>query len=79
MALSEKDTSDRAGEKLTLRLSSEARETLDWIASRYGNISLNEAVRRALGTEKFLLEERDKGSTILIEEQNGRVKEIVLR
>lgn len=67
------------GEKLTIRLSGDAREALDWIAARYGNISLNEAVRRAIGTEKFLLEERDRGSSVIIEERGGRVKEIVFR
>ncbi|WP_349958073.1 hypothetical protein [Rhizobium sp. ZPR3] len=75
----ENSLSERSADKITLRLSNEARATLEWIAEYYGNISLNEAMRRALGTERFLLEEKQKGSTILIEERGGRVKEIVLR
>lgn len=75
----EKSPADRSGEKMTVRLSNEARATLEWIAEYYGNISLNEAMRRALGTERFLLEEKQKGSSILIEESGGRLKEIVLR
>jgi hypothetical protein len=52
---------------------------MEWIASKYGNVSLAEVIRRALGTEKFLLEQKDKGAAILIEEPGGRVKEIVFR
>jgi len=79
--LSEPDATvqDKNADKLTLRLSTETREVLEWIASKYGNITLAEAVRRALGTEKFLLEQKEKGSAILIEDSNGRVKEVVFR
>jgi hypothetical protein len=70
---------DKTADKLTLRLSADNRKVLEWIASRYGNITLAEAVRRALGTEKFLLEQKEKGASILIQESDGRVKEIVFR
>ncbi|PYE39168.1 hypothetical protein DFI02_12916 [Rhizobium sp. PP-F2F-G20b] len=75
----ESSSTGSTGEKLTLRLTGETREALEWVASKYGNISLAEAIRRAIGTEKYLLEEKDKGSTLIIEERGGRVKEIVLR
>lgn len=70
---------DRNGDKITIRLSADARDALEWIAAKYGNISFADAMRRALGTEKYLLEQRDKGSSILVEEVGGRLKEIVLR
>ena len=70
---------DRGGDKITLRLSADARATLEWIAAKYGSVSLSEVIRRALGTEKFLLEQREKGASILIEEKDGRLKELVLR
>lgn len=38
---------DKNADKLTLRLSADNRKVLEWIASRYGNITLSEAVRRA--------------------------------
>jgi hypothetical protein len=70
---------ERNGDKITLRLSPEARASMEWIASKYGNVSLAEVIRRALGTEKFLLEQKDKGAAILIEEPGGRVKDVVFR
>ncbi len=70
---------DKNADKLTLRLSADNRQVLEWIASRYGNITLSEAVRRALGTEKFLLEQKEKGASILIQESDGRIKEVVFR
>ncbi len=75
----EQTAQDRSADKITLRLSTDAREALEWIAGKYGNITLSEAIRRALGTEKYLLEQKDKGSAILIEEPGGRVKELVFR
>lgn len=76
---SETASQDRNTDKITLRLSADAREALEWIAAKYGNITLAEAARRALGTERFFLEQKEKGSTILIEETSGRVKEVVFR
>lgn len=63
--------------RLTLRLSPEARETLEWIA-RERHVSLAEAIRRALGTEKFLIEKGRRKARILVEEPGERTKELVL-
>jgi hypothetical protein len=70
---------ERSNDKITLRLSPDARTAMEWIATKYGNVSLAEVIRRALGTEKYLLEQREKGAAILIEEPGGRIKELVLR
>jgi hypothetical protein len=69
----------RSGDKITLRLSPDARAALQWISAQYGNVSLAEVIRRALSTEKYLLEQRAKGSSLLIEDTSGRQREIVLR
>lgn len=69
----------RSGDKITLRLSPDARASLHWISEQYGNISLAEVIRRALSTEMYLLDQKAKGSSILIEDNTGRQREIILR
>lgn len=64
-------------EKLTLRLPADARVALEWMANKRG-VTLGEVIRHAIGTEKFLIEEIDRGSTVLIEEKGGRLKQLVL-
>ena len=63
-------------EKVTLRLAPDARVALDWIAARRG-LTLAEVVRQAISHEKFLTEELDRGSAILIEGKDGRVKQLI--
>jgi hypothetical protein len=63
-------------EKLTLRLPPDARIALEWMATKRG-VTLAEVIRHAISTEKFLIEEIDKGGTVLIEEKGGRVKQLV--
>jgi hypothetical protein len=64
---------------MPLRLSKQERESLEWIALYYGDIPLSDAVRKALATECFLIEQRMKGATFLIEERGGKTREIVFR
>lgn len=85
-ASAQSDTADTAppdtavGEKrFSLRLSPEAAETLDWIAKQRGGVSYAEVIRRALGTERMLLEFIAQGSNILVEKKNGRFQEILFR
>ncbi len=63
-------------EKLTLRLPPDARLALEWMAQKRG-VTLAEVIRHALSTEKFLLEEVERGGAVLIEEKSGRVKQLV--
>ena len=75
-----KDKSSKNNEKrFTLRLSPEAVETLDWISTRRENASYQEVIRRALGTEKFLLKLIEEGASIIVEQKDTRPKEIVFR
>jgi hypothetical protein len=67
------------GTKLTLRLSPEARETIEKLSQELGGITASEVIRRALGTELFFVEEKKKGSKILLEDDSQRQREIVMR
>jgi hypothetical protein len=71
----ERDGPDR----LSLRLSPEARKTLEELSALRGGVSLAEVVRRALGTELFLVKEQNEGSRILIENPDKTVRQIILR
>jgi hypothetical protein len=70
-------TRTQVPEKLTLRLAPDVRVALEWIANKKG-VTLGEAIRQAIGREKFLQEEVERGSAILIEEKGGRLKQLVL-
>jgi hypothetical protein len=67
----------RAGDKLTLRLAPEVRETLEAIATEH-RITMGEVIRQALSREKFLREEVQRGSSIFVEEKGGRLKQLVM-
>ena len=65
--------------RYTLRLSKEAAETLDWISQQRGGVTSAEVIRRALGTERLLLEQIRNGFTITLEKSGHRTKELILR
>lgn len=65
-------------EKVNIRFAGDAMKKLREAARKRG-VTINEFVRRAVGTEVFLLEEIDKGSHILVEDKNARTREILLR
>jgi hypothetical protein len=79
MAAAEEGIPENRGavpEKLTLRLSPDVRIALEWMAAKKG-VTLGEVIRQAISREKFLTEEVDRGSSIIIEEKNGRIKQLV--
>ena len=65
-------------DRMTLRLTPEARETLEWIQEKRYGVPLVEVIRRALGTERLLMEYMLDGATVLIEPRRGRPKELRL-
>jgi predicted transcriptional regulator len=67
-----------AMKKVTVNLSDETIEDLREVANRRG-ITLTEAIRQAIATEKFVQDERDGGGKILIEKPGGRVREVEFR
>lgn len=74
------DTPPAEGKKLTLRLGAEAVADLEWIARKYGGITLTEVFRRAVSTEKFLLKQQEEGDIILLENsKTKRQRELILR
>ena len=69
----------QAKKSFTLRLSPEAVETLDWIARERGGATYAEVIRRALGTERFLMQLVASGASILVEKPGQRTKELIFR
>jgi hypothetical protein len=66
--------------KFTLRLGPEAVQELEWISRQYGGISLSEVFRRAVATEKYLLEQQKAGQAIILENKmTGRQRELTFR
>jgi hypothetical protein len=63
-------------EKLTLRLAPDIRIALEWMAAKKG-VTLGEVIRQAISREKYLTDEIDRGSSIIIEEKSGRIKQLV--
>ena len=63
-------------DRISIRLSPAAREALDEIMARAGILTIQEAVRRAIGDELFLLRQRQDGWKVVL--QNGeRSREII--
>jgi hypothetical protein len=74
------ESTDRdSPDRLSLRLSPEARKTLEEISTLRGGASYAEVVRRALGTELFLIKEQREGARLLLERPDKTVREIILR
>src|SRR5271168_1710815 len=65
--------------RFSLRLSPEARQSIEEILRLSDATTVGEAVRRAIGTELFLLQARKRGAKILLREESGSYTEIVLR
>lgn len=70
---------DRASDekRLTVRLSGEAKRAVETI-SQMTDASINDVIRRAIGTELFLLKEQRRGAKLLLKDENG-TREVVLR
>jgi hypothetical protein len=65
--------------RLTVSLSEEAVAKLEWIAKSKG-ITLAEALRRAIATEGYILQEIGKGRQVLIRDPgSSEVRELVFR
>ncbi len=64
--------------KMSVNLSKTVVDALRSIASKR-EISMTEALRRAISTEKFLMDETDGGSKVLIEDKKHNIRQILLR
>ena len=74
-----KTASTNENARFSLRLSPEARTTIEQIMDLSDATTVGEAVRRAIGTELYLLQARKAGSKILVRDPAGAYTEIVLR
>lgn len=64
--------------KVSVNLSSDVYQALQEI-SKQRNVPMAQAIRQAIGTEKYLLDQRDKGSKILIKDKDRSMQEVILR
>lgn len=66
------------GKRLSVILSDEAERLLNDLANIQG-ITKSEALRKAIATESYLLEERVKGSKVFVRSKNNELMEVVFR
>jgi hypothetical protein len=67
------------GDDMTVVLSGEAVTALREIALRRGVSDLGEVLLKAISHEKFLVEEADKGSRLLIQRPDQPLREFVVK
>lgn len=66
--------------RITIRLSSQARDAVDRISHLLGGVSAADAIRRSIGTELYLLEEQQRGARILIEHRDTETtRELIMK
>ncbi len=64
--------------KLTINLSGPIYETLQKLAAQQG-VSVTEALRKAIGTEEFLRQQKNDGGKVLIQDADKNLKEVLFR
>lgn len=73
----ERTESSAAGPvRMSINLSAEAADALRALTTKRG-ITLTEAIRRAISTQKYVDDASSRGARILIEEPDGSVKELI--
>jgi hypothetical protein len=63
--------------RLSVNLSPEVADALRELKSRYGTTT--EAIRRAISTEKYIVDQMNAGARILIEKEGEPLREVVFR
>jgi hypothetical protein len=66
------------GKRLTVVLTDEAERMLTYLAQTQG-ITKSEALRKAIATEAYFLEERMRGSRVVIQKNNDEIREVIFR
>jgi len=64
--------------KLTVNLSEETYEALKTLAEQQST-TVTDALRKAIGTEKFLREQTTSGGKILVQDADKTIKQVLLR
>jgi Mn-dependent DtxR family transcriptional regulator len=71
-------TRTTSGKRLSISLSDDAAKLLEFLAQTQG-ITQNEALRKAIATEAYLLEERMQGTKVLLQKPDKEIREVVFR
>jgi len=64
--------------RMSISLSGDAARMLEFLAEAQG-ITQNEALRKAIATEAYLLQERMQGSKVLLQKPSQDIREVVFR
>jgi Ribbon-helix-helix protein, copG family len=71
-------TKVNSGKRLSVSLSDDAANLLEFLAQSQG-ITQNEALRKAIATEAYLLEERTQGTKVLLQKPDKEIREVLFR
>jgi hypothetical protein len=69
---------ERDLQKVSLNLPSDTLDNVRRIA-KHQNLTMTDAIRRAIATESYVEDETNNGGTILVKKPDGTYKEIVFR
>ena len=64
--------------KLTVNLTPEAAAVLKDLSTKQG-LSMTNIINRSIALEKFVWEEKEKGTHIQVEDKNGKIRVVILR
>ena len=64
--------------RMSISLSGDIARLLEFLADSQG-ISQNEALRRAIATEAYLLQERQQGTKVLLQKPDKEIREVLFR
>lgn len=78
MVMKPSTVSKKGSVKISANLSQEVLDALRNIAETQG-ISMTEALRRAISTEKFLLDQVQANNKILIEDKDKNIRQVLVR
>lgn len=70
--------SESTYDRLNLRLSPETRDDMEWIAEKRSGVPFAEVVRRAVKTERRLMEVHLPGTKLFVEQASGKMLQIIL-
>jgi hypothetical protein len=64
--------------RMSISLPSDIADLLEFLA-KFQGISQNEALRKAIATEAYFLQERQQGNRVLIQAHDQQIKEVIFR
>lgn len=64
--------------RMSISLSGDIARLLEFLAESQG-ISQNEALRKAIATEAYLLQERQQGTKVLLQKPDKEIREVLFR